>query len=89
MNIALNVGRSRISILSITLALYLFSIGVYISLGRDLEVAPVWVFLTSFVPIVLGFALALSSLMLFLLSQRLDPTGSCEIWTFTVGELLT
>jgi len=88
MNIALNVGRSRISILSITLALYLFSIGVYISLARDLEAVPVWVFLTSFVPIVLGFSLALSSLMLFLVSQRLDSSGICEIWAFSVGELL-
>ncbi len=88
MDIVLNVGRSRISILSITLALYLFSIGVYISLARDLEATPAWVFLTSFVPIILGFSLALSSLMLFLLSQRLDPVGLCEIWTFSIGELL-
>ncbi len=88
MNIALNVGRSRISILSITLALYLFAIGVYISLARDIEALPVWVFLTSFVPIILGFSLALSSLMLFLLSQRLDSASACEIWTFSIGELL-
>ncbi len=88
MNIALNVGRSRVSILSITLALYLFSIGVYISLARDIEAIPAWLFLTSFVPIILGFSLALSSVMLFLLSQRLDSTGFCEIWTFSIGELL-
>ena len=88
MNIALNVGRSRISILSITLALYVFSIGTYVSLAQDLEAIPAWVFLTSFVPIILGFSLALSSLMLFLLSQRLDSTSCCEIWTFSIGELL-
>jgi hypothetical protein len=88
MNIALNIGRSRSSILSITLALYLFSIGVYISLAQDLDAVPAWIFLTSFVPIILGFTLALSSLLLFLLSQRLDAIGSCEIWTFSVAELL-
>ena len=88
MNIALNIGRSRSSILSITLALYLFSIGLYISLAQDIHAVAAWVFLTSFVPIILGFALALSSLVLFLLSQRLDSIGSCEIWTFSVAELL-
>jgi hypothetical protein len=88
MDIHLNVGRSRINILSIALALFLFSTGVFISLGQEYNVRSVWVFLTSFVPITIGFSVTLSSMMLFLLSQRLDSSSSCEINTFTAGELL-
>ena len=51
MAIALNVGRSRINLLSLALALYLFATGVYITLGDDFNVPAVWVFLTSFIPI--------------------------------------
>jgi len=89
MAIALNVGRSRINLLSLILALYLFSTGVYITLGDDFNVPAVWVFLTSFVPIVIGFSFALTGLILFLLCQRLDANGFCEVWTFSIGELLT
>jgi hypothetical protein len=89
MAIALNVGRSRINLLSLVLALYLFATGVYITLGDEFDVPAVWVFLTSFVPIVIGFSFALVGLILFLLCQRLDADGTCEVWTFSIGELLT
>ena len=87
-DIHLNVGRSRLTILSIALALFLFGAGLFVSLGRQYDVRPVWIFLTSFVPITLGFALTLASLLIFLLSQRLGARGSCEIWSFCCGELL-
>ena len=87
-DIDLNVGRSRLSILSIALALFLFGTGVFVSLGQHYEVRPVWVFLTSFVPITIGFALTLAALLVFLLSQRLGARGACEIWSFCCGELL-
>jgi len=87
-DIDLNVGRSRLTILSIVLALFLFATGVFISLGEHYEVRPVWVFLTSFVPITIGFALTLASLLSFLLSQRLGADSACEIWSFCCGELL-
>jgi len=87
-DINLNVGRTRLSILAIALALFLFGAGLLISLGQHHEVRPVWVFLTSFVPITIGFALTLASLLVFLLSQRLGAHGSCEIWSFCCGELL-
>jgi len=61
-DIDLNVGRSRLTILSISLALFLFGTGVFVSLGQHYVVRPVWVFLTSFVPITIGFALTLASL---------------------------
>jgi hypothetical protein len=88
-DIDLNVGRSRLTILSIGLALFLFGTGVFVSLGRHYEVRPVWAFLTSFVPITIGFTLTLAALLMFLLSQRLGARGSCEIWSFCCGELLT
>jgi len=87
-HIDLNVGRSRLSILAIVLALFLFGAGLFVSLGQQYEVRAVWLFLTSFVPITLGFALTVAALMIFLLSQRLGARGSCEIWSFCVGELL-
>jgi hypothetical protein len=88
MEIALNVGRSRLNILGLTLALYLFMTGVFIALRQEYDVRPVWVFLTSFVPIVIGFALTMASLLLFLLCQRLDVGHRCEIWSFSCRELL-
>jgi hypothetical protein len=87
-DIHLNVGRSRLSILSIALALFLFGAGLFVSLGQHYEVRPVWIFLTSFVPITIGFALTVASLLIFLLSQRLGARTSCEIWSFCCGELL-
>jgi hypothetical protein len=87
-DIDLNVGRSRLTILSIALALFLFGAGLLVSLGQQYEVRAVWLFLTSFVPITLGFALTLAALLTFLLSQRLGARGSCEIWSFCCGELL-
>ena len=88
MDIALNVGRSRLTILSITLALFLFATSVFLDIGEQMEIRATWVFLTSFVAIVLGFSLTVLSLLLFLISQRLDSAGNCEIWTFSCGELL-
>ena len=87
-DIDLNVGRSRLTILSIVLALFLFATSVFISLGEHYEFRPVWAFLTSFVPITIGFALTLAALLIFLVSQRLGARGYCEIWSFCCGELL-
>jgi hypothetical protein len=87
-DIDLNVGRSRLTILSIALALFLFGAGLLVNLGQQYEVRAVWLFLTSFVPITLGFALTLAALLTFLLSQRMGARGSCEIWSFCCGELL-
>lgn len=88
MDLDLNVGRTRLTILSITLALFLFATSVYLNLGGDLGVRPMWAFLGSFIDIMLGFAVTLLSLLLFVVCQRLSSVGRCEPLTFAVGELL-
>ena len=65
-DIDLNVGRSRLTILSIVLALFLFATSVFVRMGEHYEFRPVWAFLTSFVPITIGFALTLAALLIFL-----------------------
>ena len=68
----LNVGRTRITVLTLNLALYLFAAGVLIDWAQEVGQRPGWMFLTSFVAIASGFSLALVALMLFLLCQRLN-----------------
>jgi hypothetical protein len=87
--IALNVTRTRITVLGFALALYLFSIGILLQLAQSRGVPAAWVFLTSMVPLSVGFSLAAAAMLLLVVSQRLDAVGSCEIWTFSFGELLT
>jgi hypothetical protein len=89
MAVAINVARTRVTALGFTLALYLFSIAILVDLAQEREVPALWVFLTSFVPLAVGFAMALAALLMFVVSERLDLTGHSEIWTFSIGELLT
>ena len=86
--IALNVGRSRMNLLAIVLAVDLFSTSTYISLAHSFDVPALWVFLNAFVPLILGFAVTLLALLVFLGSQRLDREGLCDPLAFSIGELL-
>lgn len=88
MKIALNVNRTRITVLGFTLALQFFLIGALIALGSQHNVRSVWVFLPSFAQIATAFTLAMAALLLVTIAQRLDPEGSVNPWWFSIGELL-
>jgi hypothetical protein len=88
MQIALNVNRTRITVLGFNLAVLLFLTGSLFAIGRHLEVRAMWIFLPSYAQISIGISLTFASLMLILISQRFDSPHSVGPLWFSSGELL-
>jgi hypothetical protein len=86
--IALNVTRSRVTVLvfNLTIIAFMFSI---LKAGSTSADSVTTVHLTSSVALFTGFCLTLLGLFLLLLSQNLDTEGLSRPFPFTLGSLTT
>lgn len=88
LQIALNITRTRVTILSFILAIDLFALGILANLQLSEGPQVFWIFMSSVVPITLSFCLAILALWVFIISQPFDLVGNSNLWTFSIGELL-
>lgn len=88
LHIALNVTRTRVTILSFILAIDLFTFGILANLRISEGPQVFWIFMSTSVPIILSFCLAILALWVLVVSIHLDPVGNSNLWTFSIGELL-
>ena len=86
--IALNVTRTRVTVLvfNLTIIAFMFSILKALAAGTDNHIAA---HLTSSIALFAGFCLTLLGLLLLLASQNLDSEGLSRPFLFTLGSIVT
>lgn len=88
--IALNVTRTRVTVLVFNLTIISLMLSMIVGGGGGATNAQhVITHLTSFAALFFGFCLTLLGLFLFLYSQNLDVQGLSRPWPFTLGSMTT
>lgn len=86
--LALNLSRARITLLGFTLAVNLFALRTLVGEPGSGAADRFALDLSIFLALFISFVVAAVATLLFLLSQRLDPTGNSNVRVFAVAEML-
>jgi hypothetical protein len=86
--VALNVTRTRVTVLGFLMSIILFAIGAIASLeGTPIHQA-IGNELRLLIPLFIAFTFAFVSLGLFIVSQNTRTGGNSDIWFYSLGEVL-
>ncbi len=87
--IALNVTRTRVTVLVFNLTIISLMLSMIVGRGGATTEQHVIAHLTSFAALFIGFCLTLLGLFWLLYSQDLDAQGLSRPWPFTLGSITT
>lgn len=90
MRIAVNVMRARLTVIGFNIAIVSFQISLLYRMSGGVNVPGLdhSVHLRAYIALFMALALSLISLVVFIMSCKLDDVGFCDHWSFMAADLL-